>query len=788
MSLHTIDFNEDWLFYPDIQPVFKEPDFDDSNWKKVSLPHDWCVEGKFSPDASGFARNAWLEQGVGCYRKHFSFSRNNRNISPVLHFGGIAGISEIFINGEKIGGEEWAFVPLELDLSSHWNDNGTNVIVVMVDQSHTPVCRWYEGAGIYRDVQLEFHSQQVKVPTNGIYIQTLSAENDNALIAVEYHLQNLLKKRISIELLQRVKAPDGTVLFEDIQPHTLPAGMQVFMNRKYTINSPELWSIETPGLYSFETEIIYNGEKTDFQKISFGIRTFRFDAEKGFFLNGHSVKLNGVCLHNDLGALGVACTEKGIQRQLEIMKSMGCNAVRTSHNPFGENFLNLCDKLGILVLAEIFDEWQEPQRVAPISDGEFQSMYVRYYHHLFDKRAENDLRRIIARDRNHPSIILWSIGNEVKQMYKFSGKEIAGRLQEQIHNMDPTRPVTCAVVVDKVCHENIDILDVAGYNYPSPEQMDQFHSQHPDQPMVITECFSAQTRRPLGEYYPSEQLPKLDYHWPDAENYISWLEHFQQGLTAWKAADKREFVSGSFIWTGMDYLGEPTPYDFPAHSSFFGVVDLCGFPKDGYYFYKSVWKKEEPLVHIATSWDFKSQDKIDVHIITNCPHGQLFLNDKPVASWNGNNRIIRALVNYEPGELKAVGISDSGKTVNASVFTSGEPATIRLTPYFNSKLHADGKDMEFIACEILDSNGHLCRNTTIPITFHVAGGTIQALDNGLQTSLEPFQGTNTRFTCAGRCLAIVKTMQHAGTLTLTASSDGLKAASCSLIVSDALPQ
>lgn len=771
MAEFSCPLNDFWCFTRNMTHEMTAPGYDDSGWDVVDLPHDWCVEQPFDPNAGGHCRNAWLAQGTGCYRKTVAADPAMRGLVPFLRIGGIAGISEVWVNGVRVGGEEWAFAPVEADLSGCWNEAGENVIAVTVDQSHTPVCRWYEGAGIYREAVLEYRSPKAVIPENGVFVRTEStgAPGGPAVVSVEYHLKNMLPERIRMMLRQEIIAPGGAVVFSDERPHTVPAGMRVSMTRRFDIPSPRLWSPDDPALYTFRSVLFYDGAETDRSEVRFGIRLAVFDRDRGFLLNGKEWKLNGVCLHNDLGALGSACTGKGVRRQLEILKGMGANAVRTAHNPFGTCFLDACDEVGMLVLAEIFDEWQEPQRVAPVSDGEFQSMQVNYYHHLFDRRAARDLTREVERSRNHPSIILWSIGNEVKQMYKFSGGNIAGYLQELAHNADPSRPVTCAVVVGNISTKNVGVLDVGGYNYPSAAQLDEFHAANPDQPMVVTECFSAQTRRPLGEYYPAGKLPELGYAYPEALRYVSWFEHFEQGYEAWKAAAERPFAAGIFIWTGFDYLGEPTPYDFPSHSSYFGVADLCGFPKDGYYFYRSVWRPEA-LVHLATAWDFKPGDECEVQVLTNCDSGAVYLNGRRIGGWTEKTWIYRVTVPFEPGELRVEG-RRGGETAEDSVFTSGTPAEIRLTPYFNAGLMADGHDMEFVACELFDAAGHRVRNAAVPVKFDVSGaGRLEALDNGLQTSMEPFRGTDVRHTCAGRCLAVVRAGRQPGTLTVRASA------------------
>ena len=767
MALKTLNLNDGWRFTLDPAAEMILPDFDDTQWRTVDLPHDWSVELPFSPDA--YARNAYLPQGIGGYRLTVSYDCGG--LQPVLCFGGIAGQAAIYVNGKLAGTSEWIFAPLELDLTPFWSDHGVNTIAVHVDQSAIPVCRWYAGAGLYRDVTLELRSKNVVFPSPtaaGIFVRTTGKET----VAAEYHIRNRTATRRKVWVRQQITAPDGTVVAHEEHSHIIPAGIEVWMDRLFQIPDAKLWSPDTPDLYILRSTLLEeDGAVADESEVRFGIRTLEYSADEGLILNGSRIPLNGVCLHNDLGALGAACTSKGIRRQLEIVKSMGCNAVRTAHNPFGTNFLDLCDELGILVMAEIFDEWREPQRVAPVSDGEFQSQFVDYYSRMFDRRAEQDASQIVLRDRNHPSICLWSIGNEVKEMSKFSGKYIAGNLQQTVHNFDNTRAVTCAVVTRQIDHENVGVMDVAGYNYPTADQIDDYRNFHPRQPMVITECFSAQTRRPLG----MDDLPQNTGTYDDTINYVSYFESMKQGFDAWQATAERKYVMGMFIWTGMDYLGEMTPYDYPSRSAYFGVIDICGYPKDGYYFYRSVWKPEEPLVHIALNgWDFTPGETRSVGIITNCPQGELFLNGRKVADWQNGERILFRDVVFEPGELRVTGKTADGRTVEESLFTSGTPCKIELSVFDNAPLKADGHDLAFVTCTVVDGSGRRVRNAALPVQFQVAGsGSLEALDNGSQISVEPFRGTDTRHTCAGRCLAILRAGKEAGTLTLTATAPGV---------------
>ncbi len=355
------------------------------------------------------------------------------------------------------------------------------------------------------------------------------------------------------------------------------AGLTVGLRKGLEVPRPQLWQLDSPALYTWRSRLLYDDQEYDLSEVRFGIRSMEYDPVTGFRLNGEQLKLQGVCLHNDGGALGAACHKKTFVRQLRILKEMGCNAVRTAHHPFSEEFLDACDEEGVLVLAEAFDEWQQPIRVAPMSDGEPQTLNVDYYAALFDEWAERDLGDMVRRDRNHPSIFMWSIGNEVPQMHQESGYQLAGWLQEIVHKLDE-RPVTCAVVAlrptprnRKTSPRNIAVLDVAGYNYPSAAQLDTYQAAHPDQPLLVTECYSAQTRRPRASHYPAGQLPEMGYRHPAAQSFIAAFEDLSRGRAAWEAVDERPGVMGLFIWTGWDYLGEPTPYDYPAHTAFFGV-------------------------------------------------------------------------------------------------------------------------------------------------------------------------------------------------------------------------
>lgn len=770
MALETIEFNDTWRFCNDWNDAMIQADYDDSSFRKVKLPHDWSIEGNFSIDAPSYCRGGYLPTGMGCYRKEFTLPAEWDSQPVSFYFGGVFKNSEVYLNGHRIGGREWGYIPFEVSCASFLKAGEKNLVVVKVDNSDPMGCRWYAGSGIYRKVELCRHHDSLSFPRWGLQVKTPKISSEKAEALITFKVWNKSMKRLAFHIRHKLFDPQGECIADTERPHWIGSGLTVQLVDMLPIANPMLWNLDSPNLYTLETTLIYEEEIVDISCLRFGIRQIAFDAEKGFFLNGKSCKIKGVCLHNDGGALGAACGKTTFLRQLTILKSMGCNGVRTAHHPFSEEFLDACDEMGILVLAEAFDEWSEPITVAPLSNGEWQKQHANYYAQLFERCAERDLADMVLRDRNHPSIFLWSIGNEVPQMYKFSGGAIAGKLREIVWNLDGTRPVTCAIVSGCVSHANVALLDVGGYNYPNAKQMQEFHTAHMEQPMIITECYSAQTRRPLGKYFAVGKLEELDDYYEGKLNFIKQFEDMGLGRAAWEAAEKYPFVMGQFIWTGWDYMGEPTPYDYPSHSSIFGVIDLCGFPKDGYYYYRSVWRPE-PLIHIASHWDFSEGDKVDIYVITNCPQAELFCNGTSMGTRGVGENFVWCIP-FRSGELKAVGKTPDGKEIQDTVYTSRQPVRIELHP---SELIPGRRDILYVECRITDMENRRVLNAELPIRFQVSGaGKLKALDNGSQVSGEPFQGTEVRHTCAGRCLCILEAEgEGEGEIMLRAESDGL---------------
>jgi beta-galactosidase len=766
MSYRTLNFNNDWLFIQDYQEEMNRLDFDDSKWQKLNLPHDWSITHPFSPDALGYCRSAYLPNGKGCYRKHFRIHEDLRGLKCVVAFGGVYKNAEVFVNGQKVGSRPWGYIQFEFDITDKLKCDEENLIVVKVDNSKLPGTRWYSGTGIYRDAALKFY-KELEFPSDRIYVTTCACSAEYAKINVRYAVHNNLSKRTRCESVNALLNANGSICAEIRKSHWIGAELEVYFDDTLEITNPELWSIDFPNLYTVKSVILFEGEIIAEQITRIGIRSFEYSSRNGLLVNGKPIKLHGVCLHNDGGALGVACGKQTFIRQLQILKTMGCNAVRTAHHPFSPLFLDACDELGILVLAESFDEWQEPIRVAPCSDGEWQSLYVHYYADIFDQYAEQDLADMICRDRNHPSIFAWSVGNEIPQMHKSSGYYIAEKLIEIVHNYD-SRPVTCAAIPGDSpnLERNIGLFQIAGFNYPNGKVLDKFHTRYPEKPLIVTEHYSAQTRRPKGIYLQKSKLPELGYAHKDAENFIRGMEHTEPGAVAWQENYEREYVMGEFIWTGFDYLGEPTPYDYPAHTSFFGVIDTCGLPKDGYYFYRGAWCSE-PIIHIASHWDYNSGDEVELLIISNCPEVELFLNKTSLGRKKCQNGKVLFDTVFREGELTAYGYLSSKDTIIAktSVHTSKMPSLMIMESYFNRELSVG--EIEYITCKIVDSSGNPVRNINPEVVFEVSNiGEILGVDNGNQMSLYPYKG-NCVDICDAHCMVIIRALKS-GTMQVLA--------------------
>ncbi|HLP05549.1 MAG TPA: glycoside hydrolase family 2 TIM barrel-domain containing protein [Paludibacter sp.] len=798
------DFNRNWKFaLADSTLNASAPAFDDSGWRTLNLPHDWSIESDFGKDFPASPGGGALPGGIGWYRKSFSLEKP-KVLKPkrlFIEFDGVYRNSEVWINGSYLGKRPNGYISFSYDITPYIHFGGNNVVAVKVDNSKQPNSRWYSGSGIYRNVRL-VSTNPVFVDNNGTYVTTPHITADSAEVSIQTTVRNTMKMAQSVGVEQTIYDAAGNVVAKTKGSLMVNTGGANQYYQKLMVPKPVLWNLENPYLYKLVTKLDVFGIQNDLYETSLGIRSLNFDVQKGFFLNGKPVKINGVCNHHDLGALGAAVNTRALERQLEIMKNMGVNAIRTSHNPPAPELLDLCDRMGLLVMDEAFDIWKKKK-----------SKYD--YSADFDQWHERDLKDQITRDRNHPSVFIWSIGNEVGEQWGDtpaedvdlqtanialnnkkvnetedvklgqSGKNalLTRHLADIAKSLDPARPVTaaCNGTQDNNPLFKSGALDLIGFNYHEKE-FAGITSRYPKTPFIVTESVSAlQTR---GFYMmPSDSM----FLWPE-----SWDKPFDRpvhecsaydnchapwGSTheeTWRIVKKHPHVSGQFIWTGFDYLGEPTPFWWPSRSSFFGIVDLAGFPKDVYYMYQSEWADKDVL-HVFPHWNWTKGQTVDVWAYYNhADEVELFLNGVSLGkrTKQGDDLHVMWRVPYEPGTLKAVSRKNGKEVLVRETMTAGEPASIRLTPD-RPAIKADGNDLSFVTVELLDKDGNVCPLANRLVKFTIEGeGSIAGTDNGDQNDHVSLKKPE-RHLFYGKCLAIVQSGSTPGAITLKASVEGL---------------
>jgi len=766
-----IIFTDNWKFFlGDIQEA-GNPEFDDSGWRNLTLPHDWSIEGEFSREHPAGSAGGALPGGIGWYRKTFSLDKADTGKQIFIDFDGVYQNSEVWINGHYLGKRPYGYSSFRYDLTPFLNfGEMKNIIAVRVDNSLQPNSRWYTGSGIYRNVWL-IKTGKTIVSHWGVFVTTPEISGNSAKVNIEVKIENLDPEVKSIQVNTKVYNSENRLVAEN-STKDFSASSEKTISEIVEIADPVLWSVETPALYRAVNDVYADGILTDSYETEFGIRFFEFDSEKGFSLNGKPLKIHGVNNHHGLGALGAAVNRRAIERQLEILKQMGCNAIRTAHNPPAPELLNLCDRMGFIVMDEAFDMWAKKK--------------TKYDYHLFwDEWHKRDLADMVRRDRNHPSVFIWSIGNEIREQFDSTGIEMARELVHIVKEIDPTRSVTCALTEQDPQKNFIyqsGALDLIGFNYKHTEYLD-FPKNYPGEKMVAAENMSALATR--GHYdMPSDSIRK----WPPAYNEpfegnddftCSSYDniHAYWGATheeTWDIIANNEFISGMFIWSGFDYLGEPVPYGWPARSSYYGVIDLAGFPKDAYYLYKSLWT-DEPVLHLFPHWNWSKGEIIDVWTYyNNAEEVELFLNNKSLGKKKKEKDQfhVQWRVEYQPGTIKAVSRKKGETVLKKEIHTAGVSAKIELQPD-RENIHADGCDLSFITVKVADENGNLVPDPENLIRFEVKGeGFIAGVDNGYQASLEPFKA-NCRKVFNGMCLLIVQATQSAGEITVSASSEGL---------------
>jgi beta-galactosidase len=772
-----VDLDFGWRFQLSESPMAMQPKFDDSAWRQVKVPHDWSVEGPFSPDyGSG---NGYAPGGIAWYRRHFQMDASTQGKRVTLELDGVYDNAEVWLNGFYVGGRPYGFESFTCDLTPLLKYDGSdNVIAVRVDHSRFADSRWYTGSGIYRNVRLCV-TDQLHLSEWGTYITTPLVNENSATVHVETAVQNDAADARAFTLETEIIGPDGQVAASASTPATLEAGGNQTFAQDIALPHPQRWSPDSPVLYTLRSRLSVNATVVDETTTPFGVRTISFDPDRGFFLNGVETKLKGVCIHQDGGSVGVAIPVPIWERRLRELKALGVNAIRTSHNPPAPEFLDLCDRLGFLVMDEAFDEFTPAKNKWVV--GWNQGVPSRFgYSENFVNWSVRDISDMVRRDRNHPSIVMWSIGNEIDYPNDPFTDPVLGKnyrpgnppgtdlvkwgrpLVAAVKQQDVTRPVTAALA--SVAMSNAvgfaQILDVAGYNYQEKRYADD-HRQFPQR--VI---------------YGSEN--KHDY-------------------AAWLAVRDNPMISGQFLWTGIDYLGEARAW--PARANPDGLLDLCGFVKPLGRFRQSLWSSQ-PMVYLCTAptgtpanaggdtngptgeetWNWPAQTPLTVSCYTNCPEVTLTLNGESLGTKSladAVNGILTWSVPFASGVLKAVGQKDGQTLCEFALQTAGPASRLELHPDV-TQLHADGKEVAQIEFDVVDAQGVRVPDAAPELTFAVTGpAQILGLGNADITNSEPVQGPAHR-AYQGRGLAIVQASQTPGPITLQVSAPGLTPATVML--------
>ena len=798
-------FKKGWKFTREDSKDFSSRTYNDIKWQSVTVPHDWAIYGPFSINNDkqnvAIAQDGQKEAmehagrtgglpfvGVGWYRLNFEAPAFAKGKKATLVFDGAMSHAHVYVNGQKAGYWPYGYNSFFMDVTPYLKENEVNTLAVRLE-NEPESSRWYPGAGLYRNVHLVIN-EEAHIPVWGTVVTTPIVEEGFARINVKTELTMPVGKNVSdYRIVTQIKNAEGKMLSSDDRPGDKLDG--TFFNQNFVVYNPSLWSPDAPVLYTAETKI-YEGEVLkDEYATRFGIRTIELIPDKGFFLNGKVTKFKGVCNHHDLGPLGGIANEAGIRRQIRILKDMGCNAIRTSHNMPAPELIRACDEMGMMVMAESFDEWKG----AKVQNG---------YHKIFDEWVEKDLVNLVHHYRNNPSVVMWCIGNEVPDQWNGNrGPKLSRVLQDICHREDPTRPVTQGMdAPDAVVNNNMAAtMDVAGFNY-RPHKYLENYKKLPQ--CIVLGSETASTVSSRGVYkFPVERRSMQKYSDHQSSSYD--VEHCGWSNLPeddWIWHEDNNWCIGEFVWTGFDYLGEPTPYytDWPSHSSLFGIIDLAGLPKDRFYLYRSHWNPKEETLHILPHWNWEGREGevTPVFVYTNYPSAELFINGKSqgkrskdlsVTVENSKDststanfkrqqryRLMWMDTRYEPGSVKVVAYDKDGKAVaEREMHTAGAPHHIELVAD-RTVLSADGEDLSFVTVKVVDKDGNLCPLAENEIRFNVKGaGFYRAGANGNPASLESFQTPKMKV-FNGMMTAIVAVTDKPGSILLEATAKGLKKA------------
>jgi beta-galactosidase len=768
----VIDLNSNWKFKKGTNNEAHKVNFNDSHWENVNIPHDWAIKGPFDKEidkqsvaiiqngekiaSEKTGRTGALPYiGEGWYRNHLKLPHISKNQKVIIVFEGAMSEPNIFINGKKIGEWAYGYSYFYFDITNYLQNNETNLLAVKLNNNELS-SRWYPGAGLYRKVQIIIKNKE-NINQWGSFITTPHISSDIAKVNVKTKVtgQNLTIVTNIFDMDKKMVATD-----------TLKTIFGNQFEQNIAVKNPNLWSPDTPYLYTAVSKLYAKNELKDEITTRFGIRSISYQPITGFSLNGKVTKFKGVCLHHDLGPLGSAVNKAALKRQLTILKDMGCNAIRSSHNMPSIEQLELCDEMGFMFLAESFDEWAKPK----VPNG---------YNKYFNEYAEKDIVNLVQATRNHPSIVMWSSGNEVPDQWGSEGVKRAKWLQDIFHREDPTRPVTVGMDQVKATMESGfgAILDVPGLNY-RVHLYNEAYEKFPQGFLLGSETASTVSSR--GVYkFPVEKGVMKQYEDLQSSSYdleyCSWSNLPEDDF---ELQDDNPWVIGEFVWTGFDYLGEPTPYDefWPSRSSYFGINDLAGLPKDRYYLYRSRWNTKDETLHILPHWNWEGREgkTTPVFVYTNYDSAELFVNGKSMGIQKKNRntpqnryRLMWMDVKYEPGTLKVIAFNNQGKPASEKeIHTAGKPYKIILNAD-RKTIKANGKDISFVTVSVVDKNGNPCPTANNQLKFKVKGnGLYRASCNGDATSLEPFHLPTMKL-FSGKLVVLVQATEQEGDMQLT---------------------
>jgi len=775
----VITLQKEWKFSKGNHPTAIATDFDDSKWEKITVPHDWAIYGPFDEDID--KQTIAIEQngetsatektgrtgalpyiGEAWYRNQFSLPEFNKNKKVLLVFEGAMSEPEVFLNGKKVGEWKYGYSYFYFDITEYINNSDNNLLAVKLNNLGLS-SRWYPGAGLYRKVQV-IVKDKASIDQWGTFITTPLITSEVAQVNIKTQVSG-----DNLRLITDILDAEGQVIASNDSETIF--GNQFEQN--IAVDNPKLWSPETPYLYTAVSKLFSGNELKDQITKRFGIREITYEANAGFSLNGNIRKFKGVCLHHDLGPIGTAVNTSALRRQLRILKDMGCDAIRSSHNMPSIEQLELCDEMGFMFLAESFDEWAKPK----VENG---------YNRFFEDYAEKDIVNLVRATRNHPSIVMWSSGNEVPDQWGTEGVKRAKWLQDIFHREDPTRPVTVGMDQVKATIESGfgALLDVPGLNY-RVHLYDEAYEKFPQGFLLGSETASTVSSRGIYKFPVEQGIMKTYNDFQSSSydlEYCSWSNLPDDDFVL---QDDKPWVIGEFVWTGFDYLGEPTPYDdvWPSRSSYFGINDLAGLPKDRFYLYRSRWNTKDETLHILPHWNWEGREgKITpVFVYTSYDSAELFLNGKSLGIQYKNSethqnryRLMWMDVIYEPGTLKVVALDKNGNPVaSKEVITAGKPYQIILDPD-RKTITANGDDLAYVTATVVDKNGIPCPTATNQLQFKVEGkGKFRAACNGDATSLELFHVPTMKL-FSGKLVVLVQSTEDAGNIKLIVTGKGLK--------------